>query len=152
MKSLVKVLASSLGFCAAAALFPQAHAQDSAAPAAPAAAPSAPAASTDEAPPPPRAKRGKGGRGAMNPLMGVSNVTDDQKAKAQEIMADTRKKAQEADPGDRMQIFQDGMKQVRAILTADQQKEFDANMARMRNRRKKGGDNGDAPPPPPPQN
>ena len=94
----------------------------------------------------------------MNPLNGITGVTDDEKAKAQAIMADARKQMQALEPDERREkgrpIMQDAMAKIRAILTPDQQKEFDARAAQMRRgQRKKGGDNADAPPPPPaPQN
>lgn len=96
----------------------------------------------------------------MNPLQGISNVTDDQKAKAQAIMQGVRPQMQglrDMEPDERrtkMQaIMKDTQAKIRAILTPDQQKEFDARAAQMMNRRKQGGGgNGDAPPPPPPQN
>ncbi|HVW21653.1 MAG TPA: hypothetical protein VHC86_10585 [Opitutaceae bacterium] len=120
-----------------------------------------------ETPPPPR--RGRGGRDMLAPLLAqVSNLTDDQKAKIAAIQQDVRGKGRairEDDSlsnEDRRKKIMDLMKstndQVRAILTPDQQKQWDAAVASAPRRgggRRGGGEGAgappaDAPPPPPP--
>jgi len=143
----IKILFSTLSLALAAAA-PFARAQNAAPSAASAAAPSA--ASPADAPPPPR---GKGGMRGADPLAKVTGLTDDQKTQIKTIRDASRAKV-EALPDDDSKraamrgIMMDTNKQVRAVLTPDQQKQFDAAMKQMMNRRKKGGD--DAPPPPPP--
>src|SRR6185312_815867 len=104
----------------------------------------------------------------LAPLLAqVSNLTDDQKSKIAAIQQDVRSKGQalrqddSLSNEDRRQKMMDLMKstndQVRAVLTADQQKQFDAALASAprRGAGRRGGEGGgappaDAPPPPPP--
>ena len=105
-----------------------------------------------------------GGRPMMTPDEQVSrlstelNLTDDQKAKIKPIFEDqaAKMKALREDTStsmdDKRPKMQDIRKstndQVRAVLTADQQKKFDDMQAKMRERQREGQKPADAPKPP----
>lgn len=118
-------------------------------------------------PPPPAGGRGmmRGGmRGGQrfDPYKGIT-LTADQKTKLDTIRAKYRQKGDSlrtANPGD-MSVFRGLMeseqKEERDVLTADQQKVYDANMKeararmeQMRQRMQQNGGQGAPPPPPPP--
>eukprot|EP00456_Euglypha_rotunda_P017677 TRINITY_DN16101_c0_g1_i4.p2 TRINITY_DN16101_c0_g1~~TRINITY_DN16101_c0_g1_i4.p2 ORF type:complete len:115 (-),score=39.68 TRINITY_DN16101_c0_g1_i4:22-366(-) len=74
----------------------------------------------------------KKGRGNMSPEQrieqletAVGSLSADQKAKIKDIYTKSAEKAKDAAQEDRMQIMQDARKEVRAVLTPDQQKKFD---------------------------
>jgi multidrug efflux system membrane fusion protein len=79
---------------------------------------------------------GASGQGAARraALLASLNLTADQQAKANQIFADARTKAEAA--GDdfqaRRQIMQDANSQLEAILTPDQKAKFEAALAQMR--------------------
>jgi len=151
-KSLLAALA--LGLTAAA---PFACGQDTPPPAPP---PSDAAAPADQPPPPP--PKGRKGRDQIRAVLTkIDNLTDDQKAKIADIQKDTMAKGREirndttlSDDEKREKTMANtkaGLDQVRALLTPDQQKQFDDAVASLGRRRKRSAD-GDAgaPPPPPP--
>ena len=82
------------------------------------------------------AQSGAGGQGAARraALLASLNLTADQQAKASQIFADARTKAEAA--GDdfqaRRQIMQDANNQLEAILTPEQKAKFDAARAQTR--------------------
>jgi len=76
---------------------------------------------------------GYGGRRAA--MLASLNLTPDQQAKATQIFADARQKAQAAgdDSDARRQIMQDANNQLEAILTPEQKAKFEAARSQMRN-------------------
>jgi Spy/CpxP family protein refolding chaperone len=152
-KSLIAMFA--FGLTAAA---PFVCAQDAAAPTPPPDAGAPAPATTDQTPPP---KRGKKGRDPMRMVMSkVDNLTDDQNGKIADIEKDSMGKGRDIrddttlSDDDKQAKMMANMKseqeQIRALLTPDQQTQFDSAVKSMRGKkgRKKGGDDG-APPPPP---
>jgi protein CpxP len=151
VKSLLTLL--SLGTIAASPLL---RAQDSMAPAPAAAAPAPDAAAAPDNPPPPKKKGGKQ-NGMLNQLKEKLNLTDDQASQIGDIIKGQRTKGQairedstlsDDDKRTKAQaLMKDTHDQIRALLTPDQQKTFDA-MPPMgqRGKRKKAPD-ADAPPP-----
>jgi len=162
-KSLFAALA--LGLAAAA---PFTLGQDTP-PAPPAPADAAPA---DQPPPPPKGKKGRDQIRAV--LTKIDNLTDEQKAKIADIQKDTMAKGRDirndstlSDDEKREKTMANtkaGLDQVRALLTPDQQKQFDDAVAALGRRRKRNPDgdagsgappappaDGSAPPPPPSQ-
>lgn len=94
----------------------------------------------------------------MRILRQVSNLTPDQRAQIRGVMENTRSQVEalrndsslsrEDRRGKIGAIMQGTQAQVRAILTPDQQRQFDAAIAAMR--QNAGGEPAEAPPPPPP--
>jgi multidrug efflux system membrane fusion protein len=82
------------------------------------------------------APAGAGGQGAARraAMLAALNLTADQQAKASQIFADARTKAQAAgdDAQARRQIMQDANNQLEAILTPDQKAKFEAERAQAR--------------------
>ena len=153
-KSLFAALA--LGLTAAA---PFACAQN--APATPPPSDTPAAAPSDQAPPPRKGKGRRGGDPMTAVLAKVDNQTDDQKTKIAAIVQDFMGKNRDmrgdttlSDDDRRAKMManmKDEQGQIRALLTPDQQTQFDAAVAAMpRGRRGGGGGGGDAPPPAPP--
>jgi len=131
---------------------------------------SAAVAQQDSAPPPPPDGQQQGppmamhGRRGMDPerraemMQRRLGLNADQTAQVKAIMTDGQAKMEalrantSLAPEDRraqgMAMHEDMQAKIRAVLTPDQEKEFDAMQARMRGRRGRMG--GDGPPPPPP--
>lgn len=98
-----------------------------------------------------KGRGGAGGRGMMSAEQrierleeGVGKLTDDQKAKIKDIYAKAQAKmegiAQEERREKGMEIMRESGQQVRAVLTAEQQKKYDEMMAQMRGGRGGGGE------------
>jgi len=141
MKSPVKLLISVLAFGLMTSL-PALRAQDNPPPATPPA---------DGQQPP--ARGGRGGRGQMTPAAQVANLekavgtlTDDQKTKITAIYEKLAKDRQALAQEDRRtkgpELMQAANKEIRALLTADQQTKFDAMPAPGRGGRRAGGGGG----------
>lgn len=100
-------------------------------------------------------KKGRGGAGGRGGMMsaeqrierleeGVGKLTDDQKARIKDIYAKSAEKMQGLSQDERrekgMEILRESGQQVRAVLTAEQQKKYDEMMAQMRGGRGGGGE------------
>ncbi len=100
-------------------------------------------------------KKGRGGPGGRGGMMtaeqrierleqAVGNLTGDQKAKIKDIYAKAQEKMQGLSQDERrekgMEILRESGQQVRAVLTAEQQKKYDEMMAQMRGGRGGGGE------------
>jgi Spy/CpxP family protein refolding chaperone len=86
--------------------------------------------------------------GRMEALFEGITLTADQRAKVDSIQKHFREQMPALSPGsspdsatrERMRgLFRQHMDDIRAVLTADQQKTFDRNLAAMRERRRGGG-------------
>ncbi len=76
---------------------------------------------------------GQGGGGRMAGFLAQLNLTPDQKAKTDAIMADSRKQAQATDdPDAKRQIFMDSAQKVQAVLTPEQNAKLKALRAAQR--------------------
>ena len=72
-------------------------------------------------------------RGRMGQVLLSLDLTDDQKAKIKQIMADTRKQNEAVtDRAEKRANFRLAFQKVEAVLTPDQQAKFKAKMAAMR--------------------
>jgi Spy/CpxP family protein refolding chaperone len=102
-----------------------------------------------------RMRRGPGGRGdRMQMLFNGITLTADQQSQIQAIRDKHRSANQGLDPrnnpDDRTKMMNDmqaQMAEVRAVLTADQQTQFDKNVAEMRQRMQERRSGPDGPPP-----
>ena len=132
---------------------------------------SAAVAQQDATPPPPPDGQQQGppmamgGRSGMDPerraemMQRRLGLNADQTAQIKAMMTDGQAKMEalrantSLAPKDRraqaMAMREDMQGKIRAILTPDQEKEFDAMQARMRGRRGRMGEDGPPPPPPP---
>jgi Spy/CpxP family protein refolding chaperone len=106
-----------------------------------------PAADAPKADAPKAERKGKGGRMNAEQMIerldqAVGGLTADQKAKIKDIVTANMEKAKGAAPEDRGAIMQGQRDQIRAVLTADQQKKFDEMPQRGPGggKKKKGGE------------
>ncbi len=131
-----------------------------------AAAAAAPVMAQQDGPPPPPAGGRMGHDGPemqarmLKHLTKELNLTPDQVSQVQAIQADEASKMQalQADTADSGRgkhkqmkaIHEDGVARVRAVLTDQQKPQYDAMLAKQKEREQERREGGQAPPPPPP--